>query len=64
MAKNGRDRPPEKQKKQTHIGDAYILLINAVPAAVYHLAIQLYLSSAFHSGEVFDGRGLCGDNMP
>jgi hypothetical protein len=35
MAKNGRDRPPEKQKKQTHIGNAYILLINAVPAAVY-----------------------------
>jgi hypothetical protein len=33
-------------------------------AAVYYLAIQLYLSSAFHSGEVFDGRGLCGDNMP
>ncbi|MCH4000554.1 MAG: hypothetical protein LKG90_09435 [Lachnospiraceae bacterium] len=64
MAKNGRDRPPEKQKKQTHIGNAYILLINAVPAAVYYLAIQLYLSSAFHSGEVFDGRGLCGDNMP
>ena len=37
-----------KGKIPDHIGNAYILLINAVPAAVYYLAIQLYLSSAFH----------------
>ena len=38
------------------LGSGYIVLINSVPAAVYYLFIQLYLSSAFRLPMLFDAR--------
>ena len=38
------------------VGSGYIVLINAVPAAVYYLFIQLYLSSALGLPMLFDAR--------
>ncbi|MBP5212950.1 MAG: ABC transporter permease, partial [Pyramidobacter sp.] len=38
------------------LGSGYIVLINSVPAAVYYLFIQLYLSSALRLPMLFDAR--------
>lgn len=43
-----------KGKAADKIGNAYIVFINAVPAAVYYLFIQLYASSLFHLPILFD----------
>ena len=43
-----------KGKLVDKCGNAYILLINALPAAVYYLFIQLYLSTLFNLPMLFD----------
>lgn len=43
-----------KGKLVDKLGNGYILLINALPAAVYYLFIQLYLSTALHLPMLFD----------
>lgn len=43
-----------KGKGPDKIGNAYIVFINAVPAAVYYLFIQLYASDIFHLPILFD----------
>ena len=43
-----------KGKFMDTFGNAYVLLINAVPAAVYFLGIQLYVSNLLHLPMLFD----------
>lgn len=43
-----------KGKFMDKLGNGYILLINALPAAVYYLFIQLYLSSLFGLPMLYD----------
>ena len=43
-----------KGKLVDKLGNGYILLINALPAAVYYLFIQLYLSTLFNLPMLFD----------
>lgn len=45
-----------KGKFFDNFGSAYVVLINAVPAAVYYLFIQLYVSSAFDLPMLFNSR--------
>mgnify|MGYP002794770686 FL=1 len=39
-----------------HLGTGYVVLIKAVPAAVYYLFLQLYVAGAFHVPMLFDER--------
>lgn len=43
-----------KHKLPDKLGNAYVVVINAVPAAVYYLFIQLYISDILHLPILFD----------
>jgi len=45
-----------KGKLFDHIGTGFIVLIEAVPAAVYYLFIQLYGTELFHNKLLFDAK--------
>lgn len=45
-----------KGKVPDRLGSGYVVLIKAVPAAVYFLFLQLYVSSALHIPMLFDDR--------
>ena len=45
-----------KGKLPDNLGSAYVVLIKAVPAAVYYLFLQLYVTNAFQMPMLFDER--------